>query len=453
MTTRSIAYLSCVAALALSGCGSTERLAYGVDPALAVPPLSMPTEIRLRLTDEGPVFTDARGMTLYWSTLDDETPGTSHCNADYAPPAENHHALLKTYAQSFKPPPCTSQWPPAQASKSAQAVGDWTIITRTDGTRQWAYKNHPVHTSYKDMQPGDVNGAVNNRLGSIEIEYQAAFAGTTRWYVESAPMIAPPGVKAANRQDLGVVAVTAKGPLYTLKAKDGACDRECLRDWEPYTAGQTAGSIGYWDIVTRDDGTLQWTYEGQPVYRFKADDTEMSARGIETGTPVELLHRRPTPPSMRTGFTGVGEVFTNEQGKTLYVFLCDIRAPGTEQVTQQRHICNGWSDDPAFIEQFCAAKDRCGERWQPNVAPADTPALAGTWSIAVIPDPVKYPLRWVPVGHPAAKTPGAVKVWTNRGRPTYTFVDDTFVADFRGHHIYNASGARWIALLAGTYER
>ena len=49
---------------------------------------------------------------------------------------------------------CASAWPPLRVSPSEKGpVGDWTIITREDGSRQWAYKGKPVYTRFHDIDP------------------------------------------------------------------------------------------------------------------------------------------------------------------------------------------------------------------------------------------------------------------------------------------------------------
>jgi predicted lipoprotein with Yx(FWY)xxD motif len=57
---------------------------------------------------------------------------------------------------------CTSEcelaWPPLLVSGTeTKKVGDWTIIVRDDGNRQWAYKGQPVYTRFHDM-PLDPDG-------------------------------------------------------------------------------------------------------------------------------------------------------------------------------------------------------------------------------------------------------------------------------------------------------
>lgn len=62
--------------------------------------------------------------------------------------------------------------------------------------------------------------------------------------------------------------------LYTFdKDKDGmsACYDECAKNWPPYL-GQEGESLGNdWTLVKRNDGSLQWAYEGKPVYYFVQD--------------------------------------------------------------------------------------------------------------------------------------------------------------------------------------
>ena len=91
-------------------------------------------------TDRYGVLAAPNGMTLY--TFDrDTTPGKSACNG-----------------------PCAANWPPLMAIAGAEASGDWTIITRDDGTRQWAYKGKPVYFWVKDQKPGDRTGDGFNNM-------------------------------------------------------------------------------------------------------------------------------------------------------------------------------------------------------------------------------------------------------------------------------------------------
>ena len=85
------------------------------------------------MSTDGGVLTDERGMTLY--VFDNDKPGTSNCNG-----------------------PCAANWPPLMAGAGESASGDYSIITRADGGRQWAYKDRPLYLWVKDAKPGDQTG-------------------------------------------------------------------------------------------------------------------------------------------------------------------------------------------------------------------------------------------------------------------------------------------------------
>lgn len=88
---------------------------------------------------KGKILTDAKGMTLY--TFDrDTTPGKSACNGQ-----------------------CAANWPPLMAAAGDTSSGDWTVVTRDDGSKMWAYKGKPLYTWVKDTKPGETTGdGVNN---------------------------------------------------------------------------------------------------------------------------------------------------------------------------------------------------------------------------------------------------------------------------------------------------
>ena len=105
-----------IAALAIAGA------AFAAEPASPAP-----------MAKDG-MFVTAKGMTLY--TFDkDATPGKSVCNG-----------------------PCAVNWPPALVADDAKASGSWSIVTRDDGLKQWAYKGKPLYAFAKDTKAGDKTG-------------------------------------------------------------------------------------------------------------------------------------------------------------------------------------------------------------------------------------------------------------------------------------------------------
>jgi len=79
------------------------------------------------------ILVDQRGMTLY--TFSKDAPGTSNCTGK-----------------------CSDFWPPLLAPSAATASGKFSIITRSDGMKQWAYDGKPLYLFSKDTAPGQENG-------------------------------------------------------------------------------------------------------------------------------------------------------------------------------------------------------------------------------------------------------------------------------------------------------
>jgi predicted lipoprotein with Yx(FWY)xxD motif len=79
------------------------------------------------------ILTNSKGMTLY--TLEADKPGVSVC-----------------YGK------CAKLWPPHMAESSSVNEGDFSVIARDDGSKQWAYKGKPLYTWIKDQKPGDTTG-------------------------------------------------------------------------------------------------------------------------------------------------------------------------------------------------------------------------------------------------------------------------------------------------------
>ena len=62
--------------------------------------------------------------------------------------------------------------------------------------------------------------------------------------------------------------------LYTYdKDADGksACNGQCAQNWPPLMADAAAKAEGEWSVIKRDDGSMQWAYDGKPVYTFVMD--------------------------------------------------------------------------------------------------------------------------------------------------------------------------------------
>ena len=84
-------------------------------------------------TAMGKALTDSKGMTLY--TFDRDAAGKSNCNGQ-----------------------CAQNWPPLMASADAKTMGDWSVVTRDDGSKMWAYKGKPLYTFARDTAGAAATG-------------------------------------------------------------------------------------------------------------------------------------------------------------------------------------------------------------------------------------------------------------------------------------------------------
>jgi len=92
----------------------------------------------LSLFEEGAfyVIRDDQAHAVYWS---------------------KSHATAKSLCEGD----CSKLWPPVVPSANATDVGDWKIIKRSDGTRQWTYQGKPLHMYAKDISGAQAGGDGN----------------------------------------------------------------------------------------------------------------------------------------------------------------------------------------------------------------------------------------------------------------------------------------------------
>ncbi len=189
-----------------------------------------------------------------------------------------------------------TMWMPVYAPGAAQAMGDFTILTREDSTQQWAYKGQRLYTYNGDYSAGDINGTVEQKDASVAL--------ATRHFQ-------PAGVNIDVLALRGPIMTTAKGlTLYTesrqklqyggRESRGGyrysyneakavgtvGCVDDCLKSWKPLVAPANAVSSGFWEVDTRADGSKQWSYRGSPLYTFVDDKKPGDIEGNNRHTVV-----------------------------------------------------------------------------------------------------------------------------------------------------------------------
>lgn len=90
------------------------------------------------------VLVGPNGMSLYTFDRDAMGSGKSVCNG-----------------------PCATNWPPLMAGDMDKGSGDYSVITRDDGKKQWSYKGKPLYFWVKDGKPGDRTGDGFNNVWKL----------------------------------------------------------------------------------------------------------------------------------------------------------------------------------------------------------------------------------------------------------------------------------------------
>ena len=81
------------------------------------------------------ILVSSGNMTLYTFDGDQAGSGKSSCNGD-----------------------CANNWPPLLVDVNATTYGDYSIITREDGKKQFAVKGKPLYFFIMDKSPDDRKG-------------------------------------------------------------------------------------------------------------------------------------------------------------------------------------------------------------------------------------------------------------------------------------------------------
>lgn len=306
-----------------------------------------PADIQLQQRGHGWQLSDDKGMTLYTFERDIQ-PGRSACVG-----------------------PCAETWPPLLVTDDTVNGSEWSMITRADGKKQWAFRGKPLYRYRGDVAAGDAFGE------GLQNQWALAFM----------PIPTPPGIGLQPTVAGYVLADMKSFTLYTSdndKPNASVCDLECSRTWKPVTAPAMAHPIVDWTIAARPDGTKQWAYKGKPVYRYIGEVrmAETAGDGAAKGWHAAILEPPPPRPDwVKVHASDAGELFTDSQGHTIYTW--DVAGRGS----------NG---DP---------KGRPGrpEDWIPVAAPPDAKPI-GSWSVVLRPD--------------------GTKQWAHRGLPLFTNKND-----------------------------
>jgi predicted lipoprotein with Yx(FWY)xxD motif len=301
-------------------------------------------------------FGDPAGMTAYVTDKDTQ-PGVSSCTGD-----------------------CADNWPPVLAPEGAAPFGDWTILTRADGARQWAYRGKPLYTSSNDPHWGETKG---DHVDGV-------------WHVAApvwnndAPL--PPYIAIKEvAEALGQVLVDDRGmALYAYTGSSGddglKCGTgPCAHRFIPYAAPQAAHAIGDFTMIDREDGTRQWVFKGYPLYSYNGDVRLGDANGKDVDRRFQLAmiarYFLPREVMLRPD-EKFGGIWTTTGGMTLYMReLLHYTASGSHSSR------NGDPGVPelGMVVGLLGCDADCEKTHPPLLAP-DSSQASGYWTVLKRPD-------------------------------------------------------------------
>jgi predicted lipoprotein with Yx(FWY)xxD motif len=261
--------------------GGTKRRLDGDSPANRVPigpQPRVPPGFAVKTTTVGRLLTTDKNDSVY--TFDKDGPAVSLCDAE-----------------------CARTWLPVTAPLLARVRGEWSILERSPGVRQWVYRGKPLYTHVLDTHSWSQEGS--------------DVPGWNNVYTQLAP---PPPAEFTVQETLaGEVLADARGmTIYTYVCGDDsadqlACDhpadtqvyrlamcgggdaKKCLQHWPYVKAPDGAAGNAAWRVVSIDpdtghfaraeqpDALRVWAYRDRPVYTYGEDREPGDVHGAGTG--------------------------------------------------------------------------------------------------------------------------------------------------------------------------
>jgi predicted lipoprotein with Yx(FWY)xxD motif len=313
---------------------------------------------------------------------------------------------------------CAAEFPPYLAGPKSVATGDWTIIARADGTKQWAYQGQPLYRySGKDPvgMPISTNQSTDDpdSLNPGSKMYSPKAGWKRAAFVPEKNIQVPEAVELTSlavANGYGFVTADDKMPVYML-----ASPPRNSAAWRPVYAPNTASPVGDFTIATREDGKRQWMYKETPLYTFKEDYATSDLNGplADKNAKPALAYRHYQPEGIAINVFPIrGPIMTTAKGLSVYTqtrYHLQYGGRRTRDGFRYPYI-----DAKAVGTKGCVKK--CLETWRPVVAPANAKAW-GFWEIAIRDD--------------------GTRQWAYKGAALYTFAGDKKPGDIEGNNLHD----------------
>ena len=262
--------------------GGTNALSGGAQGIVRVPigpPPDAPPELSIVPFRTGHMITTYKGFSVYASDADEA--GKSNCTGK-----------------------CLSDWDPVIAPQTAKPKGEWSVVERSPGIKQWAYRSQPLYTYVHEKKARAVTGS--------------DIPGWRNVFTQRA--LPPPAQFTVQDSRIGQVLADKEGKtIYLYQCNDDALDQQtcdhpdspqayrmaicgnfdakvCQQTF-PYVKAEAGAKSdsSLWTVVTIDPNTGKWAkqgdagamqvwaYRGRPVYTYGDDLKPGDANGDNYG--------------------------------------------------------------------------------------------------------------------------------------------------------------------------
>jgi predicted lipoprotein with Yx(FWY)xxD motif len=246
----------------------------------------MPDGISIQEVEDagGLVLVDASGITLY---------------------AFQGHGSARAIADKVVALADQNQWKPLVAPDLAHPFGQWSIVARSDGIQQWAFRGKPLFTFAGDLISGDANGvdlSADWDAALVARVYRPADVRVVQTLGRGRVLATVAGLTLYRHDGVGLASAGGQSLRHGVPYRPGigrnvgtsGCDAECLKMWHPFVAPADAQPHGFWDVALRTDGTRQWVYQGYALYTYAGDQKPGDINGNDIFSMDLTLSDGPT---------------------------------------------------------------------------------------------------------------------------------------------------------------
>jgi predicted lipoprotein with Yx(FWY)xxD motif len=124
-------------------------------------------------------------------------------------------------------------------------------------------------------------------IGVLAAALALASCGTQSGRLGTPDPTAPTAPVVLRSTSIGEVLATSRGMTLYIHDRDrfnrSQCTAACARQFAPFLATEGAQPAGDFALARREDGGLQWTHRGRPLYTFSGDAAPGDVTGLGAG--------------------------------------------------------------------------------------------------------------------------------------------------------------------------